>query len=233
MMDLITLGPKGTFCEKAAHIYYPDANLNLVETIPEIFSSLNKNQQKGLVPIKNVVSGYIDESLEGLIKQDFYIQSLVKTSVSYVVAQKRSGDPTSRLYTHPHAFLQCRGSLKGFEDIEIVYTNSNAESATYARQDPSSCALTSQRAAQLKELNIIQEGVKDEAKNDTHFGLISKELPKAGNILLLLVETSLTFDKLLILLDRTMLISATPHDPYTLLELKGSFKTDAFNKNLN
>lgn len=232
-MLIITLGPKGTFSEKAAHIYYEDAELILKSSIGDVFLELEKHEGAfALLPLRNKISGYVIETLRGLLSQKVIISSLSKLSVWYCLASKEADSSPRRIYSHPHAYLQAKRSLSGFEDLEVIYTNSNAQSASFASKDPASLALTTQRAASLQKLCVLKDRLKDDEENDTYFGLISKELPKGGNHTLISIESPLLQDEVESLFKGCQKTLISHLEGLSIIEIRGSIDIEAISKNL-
>ncbi|MCH9631371.1 MAG: hypothetical protein S4CHLAM37_13940 [Chlamydiia bacterium] len=176
-MTIITLGPIGTFSEEAAKKYYSQDEIILKGSIADVFLELAKDENnKALLPFINTTSGIIEETILGLIKNECYICSKHSLEISYVIAGEASLSSCSKLYAHPHAYMQCKDYLQGFQG-EIIHTKSNSHSANFAKQDPLSLCLTSYEAAKKQNLFIAFKDIKDRADNSTYFGKISRILP--------------------------------------------------------
>jgi chorismate mutase/prephenate dehydratase len=82
-------------------------------------------------------------------------------------------DAIKTVYSHPHAFGQCRSWLRRhLPECRKIECSSTAEAARKAAQYPLSAAIASREAAHMYELDVLAEHIEDFARNVTRFLVI-------------------------------------------------------------
>lgn len=181
-MNLITLGPKGTFSHQVALDYCKKAKIQFADSIDGVFFRLgDKESNQALVPLKNNRSGYVEETVVNLMKYDFSLQGKFDAKISHCLAGRGKIDEATALFAHPHAYLQCKDKLDSLGvDCRVVETKSNGHSAMQLKFDQStrSLAIIPPLAAEIYKLPIIEKSIEDDPENRTTFFLIGKEVHK-------------------------------------------------------
>ncbi len=179
-MQIVTLGPKGTFSEEAALIYQKRIS---GQTTPEnirfsnIFDCLQAVESyqadRAVLPAENMVDGIIGITFDALIEfHDFIkVNDEVHVNIKYVLAgQMEQPRKVKKIFSHPSALNQCAQNLENlFPSIVPVPVASTAEAAVRATEEPGVAALCSPRTAQEYDLNILYENLADYPNNETRF----------------------------------------------------------------
>ena len=95
--------------------------------------------------------------------------------------------------SHPQALGQCRRRLRDWGIVAEAYADTAAAAALVAeRRDPARGAVASRLAAELYGLDVLAEGIEDEAHNTTRFVVLARQslAPAPGTP----VMTSLLFE---------------------------------------
>lgn len=200
-MGIITLGPEGTFSHQAALKLFPKKRIAFASTIDETFFRLADVQySEGVVPIENVLSGFVEETITNLMKYDFSLTHKVILPVSFNLAGEEG--EIEHLFAHPHALKQCRSMVREkCPHAKIIETASNALSAVqYLVHPKASATLISVFAQQHYDLPVIAEKMEGDIENYTTFYAIGKEpcekkSKKYGSAFLLFSEESVTLSK--------------------------------------
>lgn len=179
-MRIVTLGPKGTFSEEAALLYY--RRMQGRETKPEIeFATIlgcleqleNHQVDRAVLPAENMVDGIIGLTFDLLIEKHDFIKVCdeVHVKISHVLAS-RSGLATQikEIISHPSALNQCASHLTAdFPLLPQIPVASTAEAAARAVQEDRVAALCSPQTAKQYGLKIIKEQMEDYRSNQTRF----------------------------------------------------------------
>lgn len=79
----------------------------------------------------------------------------------------------TKLYSHPQAWGQCKAFLNTYlKSIERQDSSSTSKAAQNVIKEPTSAAISSKIAAQLNNLQVLAEGIEDNAGNSTRFLII-------------------------------------------------------------
>ena len=80
-----------------------------------------------------------------------------------------------RLYSHAQSLAQCHEWLnRNLATLPRVPVASNAEAARLAAEDPESCAIAGEAAAELYGLNVLATNIEDDPNNTTRFLVIAR-----------------------------------------------------------
>ncbi len=192
-MQIVTLGPKGTFSEEAALIYQKRMTgrmepgkirfANIYDCLQEVESY---RADRAVLPAENMVDGIIGLTFDALIEfHDFVkVNDEVHVNISYVLAGKmKSLKHMKKIFSHPSALNQCAHSLDAlFPDVIQVPVSSTAEAAVKAAEDSEVAALCSPRTAREYGLDIFHQNLADYPNNETRFFVCGlTDSPPTGN----------------------------------------------------
>ena len=179
-MQIITLGPKGTFSEEAA-LLYQQRTTGRTEPEKIKFSNIydclqaveSYQADRAVLPAENMVDGIIGITFDALIEYHDFIKvnDEVHVNIQYVLAGKMDRPAKVEIiYSHPSALNQCAQNLETlFPAIVPVPVASTAEAAVKAAEEPGVAALCSPRTAQEYGLHILLENLADYPGNETRF----------------------------------------------------------------
>jgi prephenate dehydratase len=177
------LGPKGTFSGEAALKIDPHANRLFCDSIEEVFDSvIGEKVECGIVPVENSLEGSVSATLEMLLKARIRICSEVVLDINHCLLGLHGTeiDEIKEVISHPHALAQCRGFLKSMKGIKTRNFPSTGEAAREVAEKKlkTTAAIAPRIAAKIYDLNILKEGVQDQAKNQTRFFVIALKCPE-------------------------------------------------------
>lgn len=171
------LGPAGTFSESAARKHFGAApNFVPTGTIEEVFRAVEAgNADYGVVPVENSTEGAVAGTLDLLLENPVQICGEVKLRIHQHLLSKAEGiGAAKRLYSHAQSLAQCHEWLnRKLGALSRVPVASNAEAARLAAEDPESCAIAGEAAAELYGLNVLAANIEDEPNNTTRFLVIA------------------------------------------------------------
>jgi chorismate mutase/prephenate dehydratase len=201
------LGPAGTFSESASRKHFGSApNFLPLATIDDVFRAVEAgNADYGVVPVENSTEGAVGGTLDLLLANPLRICGEVRLRIHHHLLSRADGiGAAKRLYSHAQSLAQCHEWLnRNLAALPRVPVASNAEAARLAAEDPESCAIAGEAAAELYGLNVLAANIEDDPQNTTRFLVIGHHDAGPSG------------------LDKTSLVCSTPNRPgamYRLLE---------------
>lgn len=173
------LGPEATFTHIAAVNHF-GRSVSFVPqpTIRDIFSEVEKGSfHYGVVPVENSIEGAVNYTLDLFFESDLKICAEIYYAISHDLLSKTGTLNDIRIvYSHPHAFAQCRRWLRErLPEATLVECSSTAEAARMAAQEPGTAAISSREAADSYQLDVISSRIEDSSRNVTRFLVIGRE----------------------------------------------------------
>src|SRR5690606_2037125 len=201
------LGPAGTFSESASRKHFGSApNFIPLATIEDVFRAVEAgNADYGVVPVENSTEGAVGGTLDLLLANPLKVCGEVKLRIHQQLMSQADGiGAARRIYSHAQSLAQCHEWLnRTLPHLPRIPVSSNAEAARMASEDPESCAIAGEAAAELYGLKILAANIEDDPGNSTRFLVIADhDAGPSGD-------------------DRTSLVLSTPNHPgavHTLLE---------------
>ena len=201
------LGPAGTFSESASRKHFGSAPAFVpMPSIDDVFRAVEAgNADYGVVPVENSTEGAVGRTLDLLLANPVKICGEVKLRIHQHLLSRADGiGAARRLYSHAQSLSQCHEWLnRNLASLPRVPVASNAEAARLAAEDPESCAIAGEAAADLYGLNVLAANIEDEPNNSTRFLVIARHDAGASGK------------------DKTSLVLSAPNRPgamHTLLE---------------
>ena len=187
-LTLSTLGPAGTFSEKATlkfskRLKLKDHTILYHKSISEVFESLTSDEsQLAIVPIENLSEGFIPSVIDLIYSKKDKIHILGDTKIPVQFSFVSNTIKIKKLYVQFVAEGQCNDFISQLGDIEIINTQSNIESLELLKAEPLECAVGS-----IVPINAFSKdsypysikNVTDRKNNETRFLLLSKDISMA------------------------------------------------------
>jgi prephenate dehydratase len=184
-MNYAVLGPRGTFSEEAANLYWgEDISLQVGVSIPEVFAMVENLQVDGaLVPLDNSLAGSVWDTLECLKTCRVEIKGEISIPIKQhlMACKSYSLDELELLISQPVALLQCERFVKSkLAGVRTEICDSTTKAAQILRSEKRRAAsIGNYQAAKLYDLQIICPDIA-EAHNLTRFVHIG---PITGNMM--------------------------------------------------
>ena len=180
-MKKITIqGDPGCFHDAAAHLYFPDEE---VETIPcesfqSLFDTLSTDASLlGIVAIENTIAGSILQNHELLRQSNLRIIGEIKLRISHVLCALpgQTIDDLNEVNSHPMALMQCEQFLRRHPNLKKVERYDTAGSAREIAENKlmGHGAICGEYAAELYGLNILEKGIETNKRNFTRFFIVA------------------------------------------------------------
>jgi prephenate dehydratase len=183
-MKIGTLGPEGSFSEKAAKRWNKNAELLYFDDIPETVEALIKGEvDSSIVPVENSIEGSVTQTLDLLVEHQLTIAGEVIVQINHHLLSKGSWDDIRIIMSIPQALSQCRKFIKdNFRNIDVRSASSTSHAAKLASGSKEIAAIASGESARIYGLKILAENIQDMNENYTRFIVIGKSMPHStGN----------------------------------------------------
>ncbi len=175
-------GVSGSFSEEALIQYFgEDVCQKAYKEFEDVFVALKNNEIRcGILPIDNSTTGAVSIVYDLLEKYGYYIIGEVYIPVCQHLmgVTGASLDCIDEVYSHTQGFEQSTEFLTKHKHLRLIPYHNTAVSAKYVSQikDMTKAAIASRRAAQIYNLNIIEENIQNKNNNATRFIIVSKDL---------------------------------------------------------
>ena len=202
-------GEHGAYSEEAIRQQFgAEVDTLPIRTFEDIFASLDDDRSTvGVVPVENSLAGSINKAYDLLLDHDFRVQGEILLRVRHnLVALAGNGDNIEQVRSHPQALAQCESFLNrhGYTAIPWYDTAGSAKELA-EHPEPKVGVIASALAAEIYDLEIVQQGIEDLHFNFTRFFVIGKgDAQQSPN-------------------SKTSLVFATPHSPGALYACLGEF----------
>jgi len=175
-------GEAGAYSEQAVFNYFGDIETGPCESFDAVFDSVVSDScEAGLIPIENSLAGSIHQNYDLLLRHDLHIvgEYLLRVQHCLIAMPGVKMEEIKKAISHPQALGQCAGYLRSHGiKAEQVYDTAGSVKMLKESGASDTAAIASRRAAQLYGMQILEEGVEDNAENYTRFLAISKTAVK-------------------------------------------------------
>jgi prephenate dehydratase len=166
-------GEPGAYSEQAAYEYFGAVDVLPCESFDDVFTAVhNGNAVSGLIPIENSLAGSIHQNYDLLLRHNLFIvgEHFLRVRHCLISARGVKKSEIRKVVSHPQALSQCSGYLRDLGvKIEPVYDTAGSVKLLRESGDRVTAAIASSRAAEIYGMQILQEGIEDNAENFTRF----------------------------------------------------------------
>lgn len=174
-------GEPGAFSEDAIEKFFGSLtvlNVPQITFLDVVDAVVGGQVDYGILPVENVIAGTIVEAERAIKRSGLREVGDVAIPIEQCLLGVRLSrvDELSRVLSHPAALAQCRRFLSSHNEIEAVVVDDTAGAARQVAQsgDPKVAAIASRRAAGMYGLDVLAEGIQDDAENKTRFVVLVK-----------------------------------------------------------
>ena len=172
------LGPRATFSHLAAMERFGlSAQFLAMRSIAEVFAEVEKNNANyGVVPVENSTEGVVSHTLDMFVDSPLQIcGEVVVEAALHLLSKGETLADVRQIHSHPHALAESRKWLeRNLPNIPVVETSSTGAAAETAASEPGAAAISSELAASLYDLTVLQRRIEDHPNNLTRFLVIGK-----------------------------------------------------------
>ena len=171
-------GESGAYSEQAVFNYFGNVASQPCESFDSVFEAVVSGAcEYGLIPIENSLAGSIHQNYDLLLQHDLHItgEYLLRVQHCLIAQPGMKKDEVRRVISHPQALGQCAAYLRRLGvKVEPVYDTAGSVKMLKESGTRDTAAIASRRAAEIYEMQILEEGIEDNAENYTRFLAISK-----------------------------------------------------------
>ena len=171
-------GEPGAYSEQAVFNYFGDVQTQPSESFDVVFAEVASGTcEAGLIAIENSLAGSIHQNYDLLLRHDLYIvgEYLLRVQHCLIALPGVKKSEIKKAISHPQALGQCAGYLRSLGvKPESVYDTAGSVKMLQESGARDTAAIASRRAAELYGMQILEEGIEDNAENFTRFLVISK-----------------------------------------------------------
>ncbi|MFB6091964.1 MAG: prephenate dehydratase [Haloquadratum sp.] len=169
-MQVITLGPEGTYSHRAARAVSDDVVFR--ESVSAIVAAVDDGEyERGVVPIENSIEGSVTETLDAIADAEIAVTKEIITPIRHALLARSERFDT--IASHSQALAQCRSYLeREYPDADLKSVTSTARGVELAREDPSVAGIGHPDNAG-EDLTVIAEDIQDRSSNATRFFVVA------------------------------------------------------------
>ncbi len=172
-------GERGAYSEAAAIAYFGES----IQPVPcpsfdEVFESVESGAvERGAIPIENSLAGSIHRNYDLLLRHNLHIvgEKVFRVKHCLIAHPGVALAEVRQVTSHPQALAQCEHYLKRLGvTIEAAYDTAGSVKLLKESGKRDTAAIASRRAAEVYAMQILEEGVEDDAANFTRFLILSR-----------------------------------------------------------
>jgi len=172
-------GEPGAYSEQAVFNYYGEVETVPCESFDAMFDAVISGKSDfALAPIENSLAGSIHQNYDLLLQHDLHIvgECLLRVHHCLIGFPDVKKENIKKAISHPQALGQCAAYLRNLNiKPDAVYDTAGSVKLLKASGERTTAAIASRRAAELYEMQIIEEGIEDNAENYTRFLAVGRE----------------------------------------------------------
>ncbi|MBI5822644.1 MAG: prephenate dehydratase [Chloroflexi bacterium] len=172
-------GEPGAYSEQAVFNYFGNVETVPCESFDAMFDSVVSGQSDAaLAPIENSLAGSIHQNYDLLLRHDLHIvgEYLLRVQHCLIANPDVKKEDIKKAISHPQALGQCAGYLRNLGiKAEQVYDTAGSVKMLKESGARDVAAIASKRAAELYGMQILEEGIEDNAENYTRFLAVRRE----------------------------------------------------------
>jgi prephenate dehydratase len=173
-------GERGAYGEMATLQYFSKATLMPKKSFQDVFDAAQDGgADYVVVPVENSIEGSVNEIYDLLLQTKMSVIGEVYQRVRHCLIANRGAKKIRYVHSHPQALAQCRNYLqkKSLESMP-AYDTAGAVKMIKENKMLDSAAIASRRAAELYDMEILDEDIQDRKNNYTRFLVLSPKKTK-------------------------------------------------------
>lgn len=169
-------GEVGAFSEDAIKKFFGSSPVTAVPQISfddVVTAVVDGRTDYGILPVENVIAGAIVDAKRAINGSGLRTIGEVAIPVAQCLLAVPHArlDDLSKVLSHPAALAQCRKFLAAHTEMESIAVSDTAGAARQVAHagDRAVSAIAARRAAAIYGLDVLAEGIQDDAENKTRF----------------------------------------------------------------
>jgi 3-deoxy-7-phosphoheptulonate synthase len=189
------IGEFGAYSHKAALSYFGDDITPVpMKGFRDIFEAVAAGRSEyGVIPLENSLSGSIHENFDLLQEYDLKIigEIVIRIQHALIAHKGAAKDGITQVLGPPPALAQCSNYLDQYPWMERIPVAATSQAVKQVKDsgDTGLAAIASTMAAQIFDMQIIDESIEDDPRNYTRFAVIAREYKGRKKV----VKTSVIF----------------------------------------
>lgn len=172
-------GAHGAYSDLACKTLYPGVETLPCATFEDAFNAVNNGDTDlAMIPVDNTIAGRVADVHHLLPASDLFIIQEHFQPIRHALLGVKgvTADQLKYVHSHIHALPQCKDMVKRLGLKAHVHADTAGAAEEVAqRQDPEHAAIASTLAAEIYDLDILEEDVQDADHNMTRFLVLSPE----------------------------------------------------------
>ena len=175
------IGEFGAYSHKAALSYFGDDITPVpMKGFRDIFDAVAAGRSEyGVIPLENSLSGSIHENFDLLQEHDLKIIGEIVIRIQHALIAHKGAvkDGIRQVMAPPPALSQCRNYLDQYPWMERVPVAATSQAVKKVKDSKKMhcAAIASAMAAQIFDMQILDESIEDDPRNFTRFAIIAKK----------------------------------------------------------
>lgn len=172
------LGPEGSFSHLLTQMRFPDAPVQLMASIGEVFDFIRSHPDTlGIVPIENSSGGFIIDTVDRLVDERCGLNIIEELTLDVKLALLgHSGADIKTIHSHAMPFFHSDEWLKtNYPNAKRIIEASTAKAAEKAATQEGAAAIGPRQNAQRHSLDILHFPIAGEVPNITQFFLLGHQ----------------------------------------------------------
>lgn len=175
-------GEHGSYSEIAALRFFSNFKPNLFpfRSFQDLFDNVeNSFIAAAIIPIENSIEGSVNETYDLLVEKNLFVIGEIYQRIRHCLIinkqqQQQQKEPKT-VFSHPQALAQCRNYIRK-KSLQPIPSYDTAGSVKYIKENSmlDASAIASKRAAEIYDMEIIEEGIEDKENNFTRFLIVSR-----------------------------------------------------------
>lgn len=181
--SIATLGPKQTYSERAARAWLLQsgggASVRLYPTIRKAFGAVGVDCPRAILPIENLVDGYVQPLLDLLLHSDLVISGELLLPIQFsFVANCASLADVHKIYAQFATQGQCTDFLASLsQPHDVITTASNSASLAHVREGHTGeGAIVPRHSLDGSDFPLTLDRVNDYDHNVTRFVVVGRDV---------------------------------------------------------
>lgn len=172
-MKVAFQGEPGAYSEEAGYGYFDKPEMVPQESFDDVFTAVASGAcASGLIPIENSLAGSIHQNYDLLLRHELHIVGEYFLRVRHCLIGFPGAEISEikHVISHPQALGQCAGYLRemGIKP-RPVYDTAGSVKMLKSSGEKTTAAIASKRAAEIYDMQILQESIEDNPENYTRF----------------------------------------------------------------
>jgi prephenate dehydratase len=178
-MKIAFQGEPGAYSEQAVFDYFGQVETVPCESFDVMFDAVvSGKSDAALAPIENSLAGSIHQNYDLLLRHDLHIvgEYYLRVQHCLITMPGVKKEDIKKAISHPQALGQCAAYLRSHGiKAEQVYDTAGSVKMLKESGARDMAAIASKRAAELYGMQILEEGIEDNAENYTRFLAVQRE----------------------------------------------------------